>query len=97
MDINTTINAFLDTKMTQLIQLYIQERKNAHNELGVLFLFFQIDNVDVRYLPLSHEELSDELRADIIAKNNNRNSNMFIIVMNHMNSEINLIVRDLEN
>jgi len=97
MDINTTINAFLDTKMTQLIQLYIQERKNAHNELGVLFLFFQIDNVDVRYLPLSHEELSAELRADIIAKNNNRNSNMFIIVMNHMNSEINLIVRDLEN
>ena len=97
MDINTTINAFLDTKMTQLIQLYIQERQNAHNELGVLFLFFQIDNVDVRYLPLSHEELSDELRADIIAKNNNRNSNMFIIVMNHMNSEINLIVRDLEN
>ena len=97
MDINTTINAFLDTKMTQLIQLYIQERKNAHNELGVLFLFFQIDNVDVRYLPLSHEELSAELRADIIAKNNNRNSNMFIIVMNHMNSEINLIVRDLDN
>ena len=97
MDINTTINAFLDTKMTQLIQLYIQERKNAHNELGVLFLFFQIDNVDVRYLPLSHEELSVELRADIIAKNNNRNSNMFIIVMNHMNSEINLIVRDLDN
>jgi len=97
MDINTTINAFLDTKMTQIIQLYIQERKNAHNELGVLFLFFQIDNVDVRYLPLSHEELSAELRADIIAKNNNRNSNMFIIVMNHMNSEINLIVRDLEN
>jgi len=97
MDINTTINAFLDTKMTQIIQLYIQERKNAHNELGVLFLFFQIDNVDVRYLPLSHEELSVELRADIIAKNNNRNSNMFIIVMNHMNSEINLIVRDLEN
>ena len=97
MDINTTINAFLDTKMTQIIQLYIQERKNAHNELGVLFLFFQIDNVDVRYLPLSHEELSAELRADIIAKNNNRNSNMFIIVMNHMNSEINLIVRDLDN
>jgi len=97
MDINTTINTFLDTKMTQLIQLYIQERHNNHNELGVLFIFFQVDKVDVRYLPLSHEELSSELRDDIITKNNNRNSNMFIMVMNHMNSEVNLIVRDLEN
>jgi len=97
MDINTTINTFLDTKMTQLIQLYIQERHNNHNELGVLFIFFQVDKVDVRYLPLSHEELSAELRDDIITKNNNRNSNMFIMVMNHMNSEVNLIVRDLDN
>jgi hypothetical protein len=96
MEINNTINEFIDTKMPQLIQLYIQERQNNHNELGVLFLFFKIDNVDVRYLPLSHEELSDALRADIIAKNNNSNSNMFIMLMNHVNDEVKLIVKDLD-
>jgi hypothetical protein len=96
MDINNTINQFIETKMPQLIQLYIQERQNNKNELGVLFLFFQQDNVDVRYLPLSHSELTDELRNDIISRNNNRNSNMFITIMNHINSDVQLIVHDLE-
>ena len=45
----------------------------------------------VRYLPLSNPYLSNEIRDDIQNKNNNRNSNMFIVF------DKQLMVLDLEN
>ena len=44
----------------------------------------------VKYLPLSNPYLSDEIREDIQSKNNNRNSNMFIVF------DKQLMVMDLE-
>ena len=81
---------FVNSNLDNLVKIYIQERMNAKNELGVLYLELSDNNVDVRYLPLSNPILTDEIRNDIQNKNNYRNSNMFIVYNNQ------LMVMDLE-
>lgn len=81
---------FINSNLDNLVKIYIQERINAKNELGVLYLEILNNNVDVRFLPLSTPYLSDEIRNDIQNKNNYRNSNMFIVFNNQ------LMVMDLE-
>lgn len=81
---------FVNSNLDNLVKIYIQERMNAKNELGVLYLELSDTNIDVRYLPLSNPILTDEIRNDIQNKNNYRNSNMFIVYNNQ------LMVMDLE-
>lgn len=81
---------FINSNLDNLVKIYIQERMNVKNELGVLYLEILNNNVDVRFLPLSNPCLSDEIRNDIQNKNNYRNSNMFIVFNNQ------LMVMDLE-
>ena len=89
---------FFNSKRTDLIQLYIKERKTNYNELGVLFLYFLEDKVDVKFLPLSHPSVTDELRNDITSKNNNRNTYAFFLLIDTKKNDNNqqLLMIDLE-
>jgi len=82
---------FINSNLDNLVKIYIQERQAIKNELGVLYLEIIDGEMKVRYLPLSNPYLSDEIRDDIQNKNNNRNSNMFIVF------DKQLMVLDLEN
>lgn len=92
------MNNFIDSNLDSLIQIYIKERKTNNNELGVLFIIFKEEEkkVDVKFFPLSNALISDELRNDIIKKNNFRNSYVFFLVINEKENLTNLIVKDLE-
>ena len=92
------MNSFIDSNLDSLIQIYIKERKTNNNELGVLFIIFKEEEkkVDVKFFPLSNALISDELRNDIIKKNNSRNSYVFFLVINEKENLTNLIVKDLE-
>lgn len=92
------MNSFIDSNLDSLIQIYIKERKTNNNELGVLFIIFKEEEkkVDVKFFPLSNSLISDELRSDIIKKNNFRNSYVFFLVINEKENLTNLIVKDLE-
>jgi len=83
-------NTFINNNLDNLVKIYIQERQAIKNELGVLYLETDNNEMKVRYLPLSNPYLSDEIREDIQSKNNNRNSNMFIVF------DKQLVVMDLE-
>ena len=83
-------NTFINNNLDNLVKIYIQERQAIKNELGVLYLETDNNEMKVRYLPLSNPYLSDEIREDIQSKNNNRNSNMFIVF------DKQLMVMDLE-
>ena len=107
MSVNTTIQGnlniqnFISQNENDLIQVYIKERKNRNNELGVLLsIINNDDNKDNKnntmYLGLSNENITNELRNDIISKNNERNSRAFFLVSDIKNNCSLLIVRDLE-
>lgn len=84
------MDSFINSNLDNLVKIYIQERQAIKNELGVLYLETDNNEMKVRYLPLSNPYLSDEIREDIQSKNNNRNSNMFIVF------DKQLMVMDLE-
>ena len=84
------MESFINNNLDNLVKIYIQERQAIKNELGVLYLETENNEMKVRYLPLSNPYLSDEIRKDIQSKNNNRNSNMFIVF------DKQLMVMDLE-
>ena len=84
------METFINSNLDNLVKIYIQERQAIKNELGVLYLETDNNEMKVRYLPLSNPYLSDEIREDIQSKNNNRNSNMFIVF------DKQLVVMDLE-
>ena len=84
------MESFINNNLDNLVKIYIQERQAIKNELGVLYLETENNEMKVRYLPLSNPYLSDEIREDIQSKNNNRNSNMFIVF------DKQLMVMDLE-
>ena len=84
------METFINSNLDNLVKIYIQERQAIKNELGVLYLETDNNEMKVRYLPLSNPYLSDEIREDIQSKNNNRNSNMFIVF------DKQLMVMDLE-
>ena len=84
------MESFINNNLDNLVKIYIQERQATKNELGVLYLETDNNEIKVKYLPLSNPYLSDEIREDIQSKNNNRNSNMFIVF------DKQLMVMDLE-
>ena len=84
------MESFINNNLDNLVKIYIQERQAIKNELGVLYLETENNEMKVKYLPLSNPYLSDEIREDIQSKNNNRNSNMFIVF------DKQLMVMDLE-
>ena len=90
------MNNFLDNNFDSLVQIYIKERHSNNNEIGVLFVMFQESKVDVKYVPLSNNQISDELRKDVLSKNNGRNSNIFFLLLNEKENITQLIVKDLE-
>jgi hypothetical protein len=99
--VNLNIHKFINQNEKGLIQVYIMERKKNNNELGVLLSIINNDeNKDNKnntmYLGLSNENITDELRTDIISKNNERNSRAFFLVSDVKNNCSLLIVRDLE-
>ena len=83
---------FISDNLSSLIQIYIKERHSKNNELGFLYINKNIDEnkIDVNFFEISNPVLSDEVRNDIIEKNNVRNSLMFIVAENK------IIVIDLE-
>lgn len=98
---NLNIQNFIKQNENGLIQVYIMERKNRNNELGVLLsIINNDDNKDNKnntmYLGLSNENITNELRNDIISKNNERSSRAFFLVSDVKNNCSSLIVRDLE-
>ena len=98
---NLNIQKFMNQNENGLVQVYITERKNRNNELGVLLsVINNDDNKDNKnntmYLGLSNENITNELRNDIISKNNERNSRAFFLVSDIKNNCSLLIVRDLE-
>ena len=99
LDHNTELKRFelfFKEKEKQLIQLYITERKKHNNELGTLILFMGTENVDVNFYPISSPQITEELRNDLISKNNHRNSFAFFILVHHSLNITNMIVKDLE-
>lgn len=99
--INLNIQNFINQNENGLIQVYIMERKKNNNELGVLLSIINNDeNKDNKnntmYVGLSNENITEELRNDIISKNNKRNSRAFFLVSDVKNNCTSLIVRDLE-
>ena len=87
---------FIDNKFTDLIQIYITERQKHGNELGALFLFLKLDKVDIEYFSISDPLITEELKNDIINKNNNRNSQLFLLLINVATNETQLLIKDLE-
>lgn len=83
---------FINNNLTSLIQIYIKERQSKGNELGFLYIEKNNDtnNMDVNFFEISNPILSDEVRNDILEKNNARNSLMFIVADNK------IVVFDLE-
>jgi hypothetical protein len=78
------METFIDSNLDNLIKIYIQERQNNRNELGIIHLDIVDDKVDVRYIPLSNPILTNDLRNDIIEKNNYDNSLMFVVYNDKM-------------
>jgi|SaaInlStandDraft_1057018.scaffolds.fasta_scaffold370643_2 hypothetical protein len=80
------MDTFVKNNFDSLTKIYIQERLNAQKELGILYLSRDdaSSQVNVSYFPLSNPILSDELRNDIIKKNNYDNSIMFIVFENQL-------------
>lgn len=87
---------FIENKLTELIQIYITKRQENNNELGALFLYLKEDKVDVDFFGISHPLITEELKNDLISKNNNRNSNMFLILINTKTNETQLYIHNLE-
>lgn len=95
------ISAFINKHKQSLIQVYITERQKNKNELGVLVSIInddnkQEDNKNTFYLPLSSEFLTEEVKQDILSKNNNRNSMVFLYVTDVQHNATSLFMEDLE-
>jgi len=101
-----SITAFINKHKHSLIQVYITERQKHKNELGVLVSIINDnikseenkseENKNTFYLPLSSEYLTDEVKKDILSKNNNRNSMVFLYITDVQNNTTSLFIEDLE-
>ena len=95
------VEQFMNKHEDNLIKTYISERQRHNNELGILLTILNsgtengTDN-NTSYLPLSSNLLTDELRKDVISKNNDRNSKAFFCIMDKQSNLTSLVVRNLE-
>jgi len=91
------VEQFMNQSEDKLIKTYILERQRHNNELGILLTILNSGtNDNTSYLALSNNLLTDELRADILSKNNDRNSKAFFCIMDKKSNLTSLVVRDLE-
>ena len=91
------VEQFMNKHEDNLIKTYILERQRHNNELGILLTILNSGTDDnTSYLPLSSNLLTDELRKDIISKNNDRNSKAFFCIMDKKSNLNSLVVRNLE-
>ena len=86
---------FFEKEKTKLIQIYITERHKI-NELGALFLFFTEDNVKTVFYSISDKLITDEVRNDMIEKNNHRNTYSFFYLCDQINNKTILRIEDLD-
>ena len=73
------VESFWNSNSDGLIQAYIIERKKHNNELGVLLSIIDEAKENTMYLTLSNNMLSDEIKKDVLEKNNDRNSKVFFL------------------
>lgn len=72
---------FVNNKLQELCYLYITERQKNNNEIGCLILNFKTNDVNVEYYPLSHPNLTKELKNDILEKTKQDNSNIIFFII----------------
>ena len=75
------VQKFWENNSDGLLKVYIIERKKHNNELGVLLSIIDSETSEnTMYLTLSNKMLSDELKKDVMEKNNDRNSLAFFVL-----------------
>ena len=81
-------NNFLQNNKQQLIQIYINERLRAQNQVGALFIdFSKNDNADVYFLSLI--DMPEEVRNSFLKKENlNQNNVVFFYIFDKTTSNI---------
>ena len=94
--INVIMDSFVNNQIRELTQIYIQDRHCNNNELGVLYIYFEKDKVNVKYYPVSHRFVTPELKASVLDKNNDQNSIMFMLLLNYVNNVGRLVLNDLD-
>jgi len=94
--INVIMDSFVNNQIRELTQIYIQDRHCNNNELGVLYIYFEKDKVNVKYYPVSHRFVTPELKESVLDKNNDQNSIMFMLLLNYVNNVGRLVLNDLD-
>jgi hypothetical protein len=81
-------NNFLQNNKQQLIQIYINERLRAQNQVGALFIdFSKNDNADVYFLSLN--DMPEDVRNSFLKKENlNQNNVVFFYIFDKTTSNI---------
>ena len=81
-------NNFLQNNKQQLIQIYINERLRAQNQVGALFIdFSKNDNADVYFLRLN--DMPEDVRNSFLKKENlNQNNVVFFYIFDKTTSNI---------
>ena len=79
---------FLQNNKQQLIQIYINERLRAQNQVGALFIdFSKNDNADVYFLSLN--DMPEDVRNSFLKKENlNQNNVVFFYIFDKTTSNI---------
>jgi len=91
-----TINNFFQQNKDGLLQTYIIERQKNNNELGVILSIINSENKqNTMFLPISSKLLTEDVKNDIISKNNARNSRAFFYISDAKTNFTTLIIRDL--
>lgn len=94
-DTQQKLFAFFETNKEKLIQIYIKERQSKQ-ELGALVNFITGNDVKSVFYSISDPTITDEVKKDIIEKNNYRNTNAFFYLIDTKNNFTLLKVLDLE-
>jgi hypothetical protein len=88
---------FIQKHESDLIKTYILERQRNSNELGILLTILNGGTKDnTSYIPLSSDLLTDDIKNEVLSKNNSRNSKVFFCIIDKKTNLTSLVVRDLE-
>ena len=94
-NINKKLLFFFESNKEKLIQVYITERQN-HQEIGALFNFIKDNEVKSSFYPISSNIITDDVKKDILEKNNYRNTFAFFYLIDVDTNTIILTIEDLE-
>jgi len=95
MNIQDKLLHFFESNKTEQIQIYITERQK-HQEIGALFNFVNGNDVKTVFYPISSKIISDEVKKDIIEKNNHRNTFAFFYLCDIQTNTTILRIEDLD-